>query len=266
MDGAGRPPEFVEALARGIAVLETFDAEHGEMTLTQIARRSGTTPAAARRALITLEALGYVGQAGKTFSPRPKLLTLGASFFAAAGIADLLQPIVRAVVDAFGDASSIAVRDGGDVIYVAHMSVQSARRPAATVGARYPALATSMGRVLFAGLTDDEARDRVPSAVPPALTDCCETDPDALRAILARVRADGFATTVDQLDYGITAIAVPIRAPDGTVVAALNSSGYSGRVSPETLRAERLEHLRATALRAEDTIRRTPALRVALGA
>jgi IclR family pca regulon transcriptional regulator len=265
MDGADRPAEFVEALARGLAVLEAFDADHGEMTLSQIARRTRTSPAAARRALITLEALGYVAQTGKTFSPRPKLLTLGASFFGAARGADLLQPLVREVVDAFGDAASIGVREGADVIYVAHLSVQSARRASATLGARYPAAATSMGRVLLADLPPDQARALIEGAPVPRLTDVTLTATDDLMAALAEVHRAGHATTVDQLDYGITALAVPVRGTDGRVVAALNSSGYTGRVTPDSLRSERLGTLRAVAARAEDAIARTPALQAALG-
>ena len=262
---ADRPPEFVEALARGMAVLEAFDAEHGEMTLSEIARRAGTSPAAARRALITLEELGYVGQSNRRFSPRPKLLTLGASFYGAARVADLLQPNLREIVAEFGDASSVAVLDGTDVIYVAHLSVQRARRPAATVGARYPAWATSLGRAILSGLPDEEVALRLAEADPHPLTDACCTDPAALADAVRAARTDGYAVTVDQLDYGITAIAVPVRAPDGRTVAALNSSGYTGRVTPESLVAERLPALRAAAIRIGDAIRRTPVLQAVLG-
>ena len=49
MEGTDRPAEFVEALAKGLAVLECFDAAHPDMTLSDIARRTGVSPAAARR-------------------------------------------------------------------------------------------------------------------------------------------------------------------------------------------------------------------------
>ncbi|MDO8884454.1 MAG: IclR family transcriptional regulator C-terminal domain-containing protein [Pseudotabrizicola sp.] len=255
-----RPAEFVEALAKGLAVLECFDAAHPDMTLSEIARRVGLSPAAARRSLITLGALGYVGQNGKRFHLRPKVMSLGSGFYFAARIDELLLPELRKIVEAHGDAASVAMLDGADVIYIAHHSTQRARRATAVVGARYPAHATSLGRVLMAGL-DDAALERTLAAMTPvALTSRTVTSKVALRALVDQVRETGFATTVDQLDYGITALAVPIRCAEGHVVAALNSSGYSGMVTPDEMVANRLADLRAAASRIGAAAARVPAL------
>ena len=265
MDGGGgmdteRPAEFVEALAKGLAVLESFDAAHPDMTLSEVAKRVGLSPAAARRSLITLGALGYVGQNGKRFHLRPKVMSLGSGFYFAARIDELLLPELRQIVEAHGDAASVAMLDGADVIYIAHHSTQRARRATAVVGARYPAHATSLGRVLLAGL-DDAALERTFDAMTPvALTARTVTDKSALRALVDEVREAGFATTVDQLDYGITALAVPIRCAEGHVVAALNSSGYSGMVTPEQMVITRLADLRAAASRIGAAAARVPAL------
>lgn len=255
-----RPPEFVEALAKGLTILESFDATHNEMTLSEVARRADLTPAAARRSLITLVALGYVGQVGKRFHLTPKVMGLGSAFYFAAGIEQAFQPELRALVEQFGDASSVASLQGHDVLYVAHYSQQRARRASAVVGARYPAHATSLGRVLLAGLSDDKL-DRYFSEVKPvALTNRTVTNREELRRIIYRVRDQGFATTVDELDYGVTALAVPIRGGQGQTVAALNSSGYSGHITPETLVAERLQDLRTIASRLGQNIARNPVL------
>jgi IclR family pca regulon transcriptional regulator len=260
-----RPPEFVEALAKGLAILECFDAGHPEMTLSDVARRVGLSPAAARRSLITLAALGYVGSRDKRFHLKPRVLALGSAFYFAARIEELLQPELRNLVARFGDASSVGALDGCDVIYVAHVSVQRARRAAAVIGARYPAHATSMGRVLLAGLPDAEIDARLAGARLAALTSRTLTDPTALRAELMAVRAQGYATTVDQLDYGITALAVPIRGPDGRTIAALNTSGYTGMVTPAQLIADRLPVLREAASHIAHEIGRFPALQSVLG-
>lgn len=260
IEPADKPPEFVEALAKGLAILEAFDAGHPEMTLSEVARRVGLSPAAARRSLLTLMSLGFVGQEGKRFHLRARIMTLGSTFYHSARIEDLLLPEVRAVVERFGDASSVGTLDGQDVIYVAHHTVQRARRPAAIVGARYPAHATSIGRVLLAALPDDALDRRLATLEVRALTSRSCTDKVALRAELMRVRAAGFATTVDQLDYGITAIAVPIRDPQGLTVAALNSSGYTGLVTPDLMIAERLQELRVTASRIGHAMARYPIL------
>jgi IclR family pca regulon transcriptional regulator len=260
-----RPAEFVEALAKGLAILECFDASHPEMTLSEVARRVGLSPAAARRSLITLSALGYVGQREKRFHLKPRIMALGSAFYFATRVDELLQPDLRDLVERFGDASSVAALDGTDVIYVAHVSVQRARRAAAVVGARYPALATSMGRVLMAGLPDEVMSPLLARANVPALTSKTCTDPCILREELARVRADGYATTVDQLDYGITALAVPIRDPQGRTVAALNTSGYTGVVTPESLVADRLPALREAAAHIGHELVRYPVLQSVLG-
>ena len=260
-----RPAEFVEALAKGIGILESFDATHPEMTLSEVARRVGLSPAAARRSLITLQTLGYVGQTERRFHLRPKVLTLGSALFFSAGIGEVLQPDLRELVEQFGDASSIGTLEGEDVIYVAHSSVQRARRATATIGARYPAYATSLGRVLLAGL-DDAALDAYLAKVRPvALTSKTVIDVADLRQIILAVRADGYSTTVDQLDYGITALGVAIRGPDGRTVAALNSSGYTGMVTPEKLIEERLPTLFAAASRIGNAITRYPILQSVMG-
>lgn len=260
-----RPAEFVEALAKGLAILECFDAKHAEMTLSEIARRVGLTPAAARRSLLTLKALGFVGQTNKRFHLRPKVMSLGSAFYFSARVDEVLQPELRVLVQKFGDASSVATLEGHDVLYIAHYSEQRARRPSAVVGARYPAHTTSLGRVLLAGLSP-EALDRYFAEVAPvALTTKTVIDKPALRALVDQVREQGYATTVDQLDYGITALAVPIRNGDGRTIAALNTSGYSGMVTADSLVAERLQDLRAAAARIAHAIARYPIMESIIG-
>lgn len=261
-----RPPEFVDALANGMRILEIFDATHNEMALSEVARLADLTPATARRSLITLVTLGYVGQVGKRFHLTPKVMGLGSAFYFAAGIDQAFQSELRALVELFGDASSVATLQGHDVLYVAHYSQQRARRAAAVVGARYPAHATSLGRVLLAGLPDDRLDTYFAQVEPVSMTSRTVTNRDELRRLVYRVREQGFATTVDELDYGVTALAVPIRGAQGQTVAALNSSGYSGQVTPDILVAERLQELRAAASRLGQNIARNPVLESTLSA
>ena len=266
MDAApDKPGEYVEGLARGIAILESFDAGHPEMTLSDVARRCGLSPAAARRGLLTLAALGYVGQRDKRFFLRPKVMTLGSTFYFSARIGELLQPELRYLVETFGDAASIGTLDGPEVIYIASVSVQRARRAAAVIGARYPAHATSIGRVLLAGLPQAEFDAYLAETELEKLTSKTLADSCALNEEIARVREEGYATTVDQLDYGITALAVPIRGRGGRWIAALNTSGYTGMVTPEALVAQRLPELRATARRIGATIAATPIIETIIG-
>lgn len=257
---AAKSGEFVEALAKGLAILGSFDAAHPEMSLSDVARRVGLSPAAARRSLLTLKALGYIGQTGKRFHLRPKVMSFGSAFYFSARVDEMLLPELRNLVGTFGDASSVATLEGHDVLYVAHYSEQRARRPTATVGARYPAHATSLGRVLLASMPDCEFDEWLESCNPVALTRKTVVDKGELRAIVAEVRERNYSTTVDQLDYGITALAVPIRGSSGRTVAALNSSGYTGLLTAEALVEDRLQELRVSAARLGQSIARYPIL------
>lgn len=260
IDTAEKPADFVEALAKGLAILEAFDAAHPDMTLSEVARRVGLSPAAARRSLITLTSLGYVGQFRKRFHLKTEVMALGSGFHFSARIDAILRPELRSLVAQFGDAASVGTLSRGEVIYVAHYSVQKARRAMAHVGAKYPAYATSMGKVLLAALPRADLDTYLARYDPLPLTSATITDPDVLRAELTEVRAQGYATTADQLDYGITALAVPIRGADGTTIATLNTSGYTGKVTPAQLVEERLPDLRVTALTIEDELARFPVI------
>jgi IclR family pca regulon transcriptional regulator len=263
-DSPERPAEFVEALAKGLAVLEAFDGAHPEMTLSEVARRVEVSPAAARRSLITLMALGYVGQSGRRYHLKPRVMALGSAFYFSARVEELLLPDLRRIVETYGDAASVGTLDGAEVIYIAHHSVQRARRARAVIGARYPAFATSIGRVLLAGLAEDDLAAWLDRLRPEPLTSRTCIDKAELAAEIARAREQGYATTVDQLDYGITALAVPIRDAEGHTVAALNSSGYTGMVTPEKLVAERLPDLRAAASHIAHEMARYPVLQAVL--
>lgn len=264
-DDSDRPTGFVEALAKGIAVLEAFDARHSEMTLSEVARRVSVSPAAARRSLITLIELGYVGQSGKRFHLKPKVMALGSSFYFAARVDEIILPDLRRLVETFGDAASVGTLNDQNVIYVAHYSQQRARRASAVAGASYPAFATSIGRVLLSGLPDPALDAWLAALEPVPLTSRTLVDKAALRDEILTVRRQGYATTVDQLDYGITALAVPILNDAGRIVAAVNSSGYSGMLTPEELVAQRLADLRGVAKSIALQLTRFPTLRAVFG-
>ena len=257
---ADRRGEFVEALAKGLSVIEAFSDEHPAMTLSDVARRTGMSPATARRSLHTLVALGYVRQVDRRFVLGARVLTLGAAYLKAAHIEEVVQPELRRIVGRFGDAASVAVLDGTDILYIAHYSEQRAARMVASVGVTYPAYATSLGRVLLSGLAPAELDAFLAGITPRALTDRTITDKDRLRVIVENARRQTYTTAVDELDYGITALAVPIKDPAGRVIAALNSSGYTGRLDVATMVEERLDALHQSAAAISQAIRRHPAL------
>lgn len=250
--GSADSADFVQSFARGLAVIRAFDAEHPELTLTEVARRAGIPPAAARRFLRTLEALGYVRSDGRSFAGRsfaltPRVLELGFSYLSALSLPEVMQPHLEALSRELGESVSAAVLAGGDIVYVARVPTRRIMTVGITIGTRFPAYATSMGRVLLSQLPPDEAAEVLRAAEPSALTERTITDLDALSAEIARVREQGWAIVDGELEAGLRSLAVPVRGRDGRATAALNVSTSASSGSLELLREHHLPLLQGAA-------------------
>jgi IclR family pca regulon transcriptional regulator len=252
--------EYVASLERGLRVLQTFSREHAQLTLSEVATLTNLSPATARRSLHTLELLGYVGRSGRKFLLRPKVLALGAGYLSAINAEVVLQPFLQAMVTEVGGSSSVTVLDNLEIVYIAHASANRAIRLTAGAGARYPAYATSMGRVLLAYESPEALDSYFQRATFTRLTASTETNPDELRRILNGVRAAGYATVQDELDVGLVSVAVPIMGPNGRAVAAANSSDVTNHVDQQALLEKRLPALRQTVRRIENALIRHPEL------
>lgn len=264
-DGAARS-EFVTALARGLRVIEVFSAEAPELTLSEVAQRSALSPATARRALFTLMQLGYVAMHGKRFLLLPKVLSLGSAFLSSMNIRDIAQPPLQEIADRFKDSASMAILDGDNVMYIAHVPNNRRIRYNGSVGYRSPAYGTSLGLALWSGLDDTALEQHLAQAPFRAYTSQTRTTAEQLRAAVDEARAQGYATAEEQLEYGIVAIAVPVRDATGRVIASINCSSELARNDLPTLVDTRLAPLRETAAQIERALERFPALAHAIGA
>ena len=254
-DDRPRSADFVQSLERGLAVIRAFDAGHRELGLSEVARRTGLSRAAARRFLLTLVELGYVHLAGGRFSLRPRVLELGYAYLSGLSLPEVAQPHLETLVAAVDESSSLSVLDDTDIIYIARVPTRRIMSITLTVGTRLPAYATSMGRVLLAGLPEEEWEARLTRTTLAQLSSHTTTDPAALRRLLVRVRADGFATVDQELEEGLRSLAVPVRDGSGTVVAALNVSAHASRQTMATLRRDFLPAARQAAMAIESDLR-----------
>ncbi|GAA2895857.1 IclR family transcriptional regulator C-terminal domain-containing protein [Pseudonocardia halophobica] len=241
--------EHVQSLARGLSVIKAFNGAHPAQTLSDVARATGLTRAAARRFLLTLVELGYVRTDGRFFALTPRVLELGYSYLSALSLPELASPHLEELVETVHESASVSVLDGGDVVYVARVATARIMAVSITVGTRFPAYATSMGRVLLAALPPAELDARLGALEP--LTDRTVADRDTLRDVLGDVRAAGYCLVDQELEDGLRSVAVPIRDAAGTVVAAANVSTHALRNSTAWLRDEALPHLRACAAAVE---------------
>lgn len=248
---AGRGSDFVQSLERGLAVVRAFDHERPELTLSEVAAVTGVTRAVARRFLLTLAELGYVRSDGRFFSLTAKVLELGYAYLSSLSLPEVAEPHLEALVGEVNESSSVSVLDGHDVVYVARVPVSRIMTVSISVGTRFPAYATSMGRVLLAGLSDPEVTDYLATVRLERLTARTVSSVAALRGELVRVRSQGWALVNQELEEGLRALAAPIRDRTGKVVAALNVSAHASRTSLEAMRRDLLPPLLKAAARVE---------------
>ena len=236
-------PDFIEAIARGLDVIRAFRPGQPVMSLASVAAASSLPRPTARRILLTLEQLGYVTRNGRNFLLRPKVLELGAAYLESMNIEQVTQTHLEELARNTSDSAALCVLDGVEIVYVARTSVRTLVRLEAHVGSRFPAHATSTGRVLLAGVGEERLQRYFDTARLEPLTEHTVTDPARLRTIIEECRRAGFSEVEDELAYGVIALAVPVLDQRRRVVAALNTSSHSRRISRTRLVRERLAML-----------------------
>jgi IclR family transcriptional regulator, pca regulon regulatory protein len=242
-----RNPDYVQSLERGLAVIKAFGADSPELRLSDVARATGLTRAAARRFLLTLVRLGYVRQEGTSFSLRPRVLELGYAYLSALSLPEVAMPHMESLVAEVNESSSVAVLDDLDIVYVARVPTQRIMTITIAVGTRLPAYATSMGRVLLAGLDPDDLEERLDRIQLERLTPTTVPDRHALRDQVDRAREAGWSTVDQELEQGVRSASVPIRDATEAVVAAMNVSVHASRMTMQALRREVVPRLLRTA-------------------
>ncbi|MGQ4268644.1 IclR family transcriptional regulator domain-containing protein [Nocardiopsis changdeensis] len=250
-DEPERGAHFVQSLERGLLVIRAFSAERPSMTLSDVARETHLTRAAARRFLLTLADLGYVRTDGRLFSLTPRVLELGYAYVASAGLPDVAQPHLEDLSARVHESASVSVLDGDDVLYVARVATSRIMTVSIRVGTRFPAVATSMGRVLLADRDEAEIDAFLERVRLEPLTRFTVTDPERLRAELLRVREQGYAIVDQELEEGLRSIAAPVRDTAGRVIAAANVSAQANRSSLEDVRRDLLPALLEATARIE---------------
>ena len=236
---SGDDPDFVTALARGLGVLLALSDKKRRMTIAQVSHRTGIPRAAARRSLHTLEKLGFVAaDDARRFYLRPRVLSFSHGYLSASPIAVLAQPILDRLSDSLGEACSLAMPDGEEIVYIARSSSSRIMSPALNVGRRLPAYCTSIGHVMLAHLPQDQLNDYLAYARFHPYTDNTPTSAEKLLPLLAAVRESGFAFASQLMEPRICTLAVPVRDVTGHYVAGINVI-LQGRLVDRTEMAER---------------------------
>ncbi len=246
---AGPKPgdNYVQSFARGLEVIRSFSTQSPRQTLSEVAARSGLSRASARRILLTLQALAYVESDGKYFSLTPRILDLGFAYLSSMPIWNLAEPVMENLVEEVKESCSAAVLDGTDIVYVMRVATHKIMSITLGVGSRLPAYCTSMGRVLLAGLPEEQAMACLKASRPEPLTRHTVTELDALRLKIAQTRKQGWCLVNQELEEGLVSMAAPIHDRLGRTVAALNISGQANRTSAKVMQDAMLPALQAAA-------------------
>lgn len=211
-----------------------------ELGLTTIASRSDLARPTARRVLLTLEELGYVRTSATGYSLTVRVLDLGLTYVQSHSLWELVRPHLGALSQATSESCSLAQLDGSDIVYVARVAVPKIVGLSVEIGTRFPAYATSLGKVLLAWL-DRDARDEILDQPSRGVVKAYwQPSREEIHEDLDAVASLGFALTDQQLAPGVRSVAVPLRGPDGTILASINVNASATETS--------LEHLEVTHL------------------
>jgi IclR family pca regulon transcriptional regulator len=247
MPREGTGPDFIEALARGLEVIAAFSPGSGAMTLAEVASATGLARPTARRILLTLAELGYVRAKGAGYALTPRVLDLGVAYVRSQGLWEIARPHMESLSAATNESCSIAQLDGSDIVYVARVAVPTIVALAVQIGTRFPALQTSLGKVLLAALEPAEVDAVLAEPTRSGLVPRWQPGREERDAELREVRARGWAHTDQQLTLGIRSVAAPLRDGEGRVVGALNVNTHAAETTVDHLLGCHLPQLLKTA-------------------
>src|SRR6201991_1296660 len=235
---SGYGPDFLEAFARGLRVIEAFGREKRQMTLSDVARATDLPKPSARRILYTLTCLGMAASDGRTFRLTPRVMELASAYLGSNMVSTVVQPACERISDRTEQSCCAAVLDGQDIMMIAHSLHGRPDILAPTIGLRRPAFNTAAGRVLLSQLPDAQLDAWLDHLEPKVMTEFTVTDKKALRDEILHVRDQGYAVTAQEMRRGFHAVAVPLKRYDGATIAALCVAAWV-EVSPVDSFAEK---------------------------
>ncbi|MBN8870809.1 MAG: helix-turn-helix domain-containing protein [Solirubrobacterales bacterium] len=242
-----RSKDFVKSLERGLAVIRAMGSSNDPMTLSEVAARAGIPRAAARRFLITLSELSYVESDGRLFRLTPRVMELGYGYLSGLSLPDIAIPHAEWLVNETKQPSEGAILDGDEIVYVFRVPGPYIMSSNVNVGARMPAHATALGKMLLAGLSDDRLDELLKKIKFESYTERTVTDPARLKEDIERIRELGYSLVDQELEPGLCAIAVPIKTRKEDEPVAINVSSSIVHHTPESMVEEILPPLRTAA-------------------
>lgn len=249
------PKNRVASVGKAFAVLQSFSSEAFELTLSEIAATADLDRGTAFRLIQTLVELGYLQPVpqSRRFRLGIACLDLGYTVLSHGSLRPMVEPLLRGLVPDVGDAASLGILDGGDVIYLARIGAgldrhKMDRRP----GTRIPAYSAALGHVMLAHLPRDEQIARLESRPRVKLSERTLTDLDALLARLDQVKKKGHAVSDGENAYGLRTLATPIFDAQGQVIGGLSVTVDAMRLDMVAFRDQALPRLMQVTAQVQD--------------
>ncbi|KAA9155017.1 helix-turn-helix domain-containing protein [Amycolatopsis acidicola] len=239
--------DYVQSLERGLSVILAFSDHRPQLTLSEVAELTALSRPTVRRLLLTLEQLGYVRSEGRYFSLTPHVLGLGYAYLSSLNLTEVAQPFMEEVTKITGQTCSLSALDGHDAVFLARVPAKQVMRMTLTTGTRLPAFATSMGRVLLAGLPEHQLEETLCGLTLSPLTAHTVTDTATLRERLAEVREQGWALVDQEFEEGVRSLSAPVRDTGCRVIATLSMSVPARQYSLEDIKENLLPVVRDNA-------------------
>jgi len=239
---AGKAPLGAQALWRALAMLGAFRDDRPEWTLADLARSQQLSKPTALRILGALERAGFVARSGPSGAYRlgTAAIELGARAQRATRVTTVARPELETLARETGETTSLEILHRHEALILDEVHGQHLLGTAPAIGTRWPAHATSTGKVLLAAARAGtlEPAQAAGAAIPGELRRCTPrtiTSARELEAGLRRVSEQGYATVVGELEPDFVAVAAPIRNHLGQVVAAVSAGGPASRLNPAEL-------------------------------
>lgn len=245
---------LVASLQKGLGVVACFDRSHPKLTVSDVARLTATSPASARRSLLTLRELGYVAHDGKLFWLLPRVLLLGNAYLASRPLPTIVQPLLDALAERTRESASVAKLVDEHALIVARSTARRSLTVGLRIGSRLPAYCSATGRVLLASLDRGEAQARLATMKLEAVTPHTATTADAVLTHLDAARVSGWAISDGELEIGVRSMAVPVFNRRGETIAALSIAVRADRIGLDEMQRTYLPVLKRAQARLKEQL------------
>lgn len=253
----------VPGLERGLKILQLFDRNNRVLTGAEVSRALKIPRTTAFRLAQTLERLGFLEREGDGFRIGPAVMRLGFEYIASLEITELARPVLERLRDESGFSTQLVIRDGRDVVVVLRAASQSMFASNVSVGTRFPAHATILGRALLCEHTDEQLAALFPERALPAYSQNTPKTVAELKGLLKEDRARGYVTSEGFFERGISAIAAPVRDQSARIVAAVSITAQRPTLEPKDLRERLIRQVRDAAAELSHKLNYRPTERAA---